>query len=187
MKKKIPVTSSFLLFLVLDFFCRIYPCIMRTPILKPVFRKKSVSMSFLTKKNFLDKFSRNVKSSCTCAKISYRSCCKSFNVLSVQWYIKFYDVFFVGFCCFVAARSNATICTTHFYERGVLELDLLATWTRFKMALRRIFSRSFLFQIFPHLFKKPKDKWVDHTFTRPKALLCHRNTRENATDFQSWS
>ena len=30
---------------------RIYPCIMRTPILKPVFRKKSVSTSFLSKKN----------------------------------------------------------------------------------------------------------------------------------------
>ena len=36
------------------------------------------------------------------------------------------------------------------------------------MALRRIFSCSFLFQIFPHLFKKPKDKWVDCTFTKPK-------------------
>ena len=49
-----------------------------------------------------------------------------------------------------------------------MELDLLATWTRFKMALRRTFARSFLFQIFPHLFKKPKDKWVDRTFTKPK-------------------
>ena len=27
---------------------------------------------------------------------------------------------------------------------------------------------SFLFQIFPHLFKKPQDKWVDRTFTKPK-------------------
>ena len=83
-----------------------HPCIMCIPILKPVFRKKSVSTSFLKKTNFLEKFSRNAKSSSTCTKISYRSWCKSFNVLSVQWYIKFYDVFFIFFCCFAAARSN---------------------------------------------------------------------------------
>ena len=134
-------------------------------------REISISTSFLTKNNFLEKFSRNVKSSCTCTKISYRSCCKLFNVLSVQWYIKFYDVFFIFFCCF-AAENNWTRPFAqhlqHFYEQGVLELDLLATWTRFKMVLRRIFSRSFLFQIFPHLLKKPKDKWVDCTFTKPK-------------------
>ena len=36
------------------------------------------------------------------------------------------------------------------------------------MALRRRFAQSFLFQIFPHLFKKPKNKWVDRTSTKPK-------------------
>ena len=36
------------------------------------------------------------------------------------------------------------------------------------MVLRRRFVRSFLFQIFPHLFKKPKNKWVDRTSTKPK-------------------
>ena len=89
-------------------FAKVYahPCIMRTPILKSVFRKKSISKSFLSKNNFLGKFIRNVKSSSTCTKISYRSWCKSFNVLSIQWYIKFYDVFFVFFCCFAAAWSN---------------------------------------------------------------------------------
>ena len=84
-------------------------CIMRNPILKPVFRKKNISTtSFLTKNNFLEKFSRNVNSSSTCTKISYRSWCKSFNVLSDQWhmYIKFYDVFFIFFCCFTAAQLN---------------------------------------------------------------------------------
>ena len=39
---------------------------------------------------------------------------------------------------------------------------------RFKMALQRIFAQSFPFQIFPHLFTKLKNKWVDHTFTKPK-------------------
>ena len=77
------------------------------PYFEACFQKKSVSISFLTKTNFLENFSRNAKSSSTCTKISYRSWCKSFNVLSVQWYIKFYDVFFVFFCYFAAARSNA--------------------------------------------------------------------------------
>ena len=76
------------------------------PHFEACFQEKSVSTSFLTKTNFLEKFSRNAKSSSTCTKISYRSWCKSFNVLSVQWYIKFYDVFFVFFCCFAAARLN---------------------------------------------------------------------------------
>ena len=31
-----------------------------------------------------------------------------------------------------------------------------------------MFARSFLFQIFPHLCKKPQDKWVDQTFPKPK-------------------
>ena len=43
------------------------------PYFEACFQKNSVSMSFLLKNNFLEKFSRNVKSSSTCMKISYRS------------------------------------------------------------------------------------------------------------------
>ena len=88
----------------------IYPCIMRTnvscapmyhahPILKPVL-KRSVSMSFLTTistNDFLEKYSSNLKSNSTSMKSNnmYKIWCKLFNVLSVQWYIKFCDVFFI--------------------------------------------------------------------------------------------
>ena len=152
-------------------------------------------MSFLTKNNFLEKFSRNVKSSCTCTKISYRSCCKSFNVLSVQWYIKFYDVFFVFFCCFAAARSNATICTT----------PVTFLWTRSPGtrlaghvnkiqdgAAKKIFMIFSLSNLSAFVQKKQKiSEWIvllQSLKENPSwNLLCHQNTRENTTDFQSRS
>ena len=60
------------------------------------------------------------------------------------------------------------------------------------MALRRIFAQSFLIQIFPHLFKKNQkiSEWIIllHSLKENSSwnLLCHQNTPENATDFQSW-
>ena len=44
----------------------------------------------------------------------------------------------------------------HFYEQGVLELDLLPHDKIQGGAAKKIFAQSFLFQIFLHLFKKPK-------------------------------
>ena len=50
----------------------------------------------------------NLKSSSTSMKFHYKTWCKLFNnVLSVWWYIKFYDVFLIFFRCFTAAQSNA--------------------------------------------------------------------------------
>ena len=43
------------------------------PYFEACFQKRSVSTSFLSGNNFLEKFSRNVKSSSICTKISYRS------------------------------------------------------------------------------------------------------------------
>ena len=97
-------------------------------------------------------------------KFNYKIWCKLFNVLSVRWYIKFYDVFFVFFCYFTAAQSNA-MCN---FERGDLERTkhLLAMWQDSRW--QRIFAQSFLFQIFHICAKKPQDKWVDLTFPKPK-------------------
>ena len=89
-------------------------------------------------------------------KFNYKIWCKLFNVLSVRWYIKSYDVFFVFFCCFTAAQSNAIhLCN---FEWGDLErtrCSLAGHVTRFKMA-ENICA------------KKPQDKWVDWTFPKPK-------------------
>ena len=78
-------------------------------------------------------------------KFNYKIWCKLFNVLSVWWYIKFYDVF-VFFCCFTARSICATPIT--FFEWGDLERTrhLLATWQDSRW--RRIFAWSFLFQVF---------------------------------------
>ena len=123
-------------------------------------------MSFLTTTNFVEKYGSNLKSSSTSMKFNYKIWCKLFDILSIRWYIKFYDVLF---WCFTAVSICAMPIT--FFEWGDLEQirHLLATWQDSRW--RRIFAQSFLFQIFPHLFKKPtKDKWVpvDRTFTKPK-------------------
>ena len=134
------------------------------PYFEACFQKKKAFQHHSWHKLTFWKNSAGAKSSSTCTKISYRSWCKSFTVLSVQWYIKFY-VFLIFFCCFAAAWSNAIICT----------MPVTFLWTRSPgtrlaatMVLRRRFARSFLFQIFPHLFKIPKNKWVDRTSTKPK-------------------
>ena len=157
-------------------------------------KKKCVSTSFLTKTDFLEKFSRNVKSSSTCTNISYRSWCKSFNVLSVHWYIGFYDVFFIFFWCFAAARSNVihfhNACNI-FYEWGVLELDLLATWQDSRWRCEEYLHNLFSFKSFCICSKNQKiSEWIillqslkeDSSWN----LLCHWNTWEIVTDFQSW-
>ena len=99
-------------------------------------------------------------------KFNYKIWCKLFNVLSVWWYIKFYDVVFVFFCCFTAAQSNAIhLCN---FERGDLERTrhLLATWQDSRW--RRIFARFFSSRSFHICAKKPQGKWVDRTFPEPK-------------------
>ena len=137
-----------------------HPCIMHTPILKPVFRrKKNVSTSFLTKNNFLEKFSRNVNSSstCTCTKISYRSWCKSFNVLSDQWYIKFYDVFFISSAVLLLHDRMRSIGTTPVAFSGMRgpRTRLVGHVTSSRWHCGEYFHDLFS-QIFLHLFKKTK-------------------------------
>ena len=104
----------------------VHPCIMCT-----CFQKKSVSTLFLSKNNYLEKFSRNVKFSSTCMKISYRSWCKSFNVLSVQWYIKFYMTFSLFSSAVLLLHDRTwSICTTpgkNFWTRSS-GTRLVATW-----------------------------------------------------------
>ena len=124
--------------------------------------------------------------------------CKLFNVRSVWWYIKFYDVFFVFFYCFTAAQSNANhLCNAKtVFERGDLERarHSLATWqdSRWRRIFARIRSYLFSSKSFHICAKKPQDIWVDRTFQSLKEnsswkSFCHQNTHENATDFQSWS
>ena len=67
---------------------------------------------------------------------------------------------------------------------------LLATWQDSRW--RRIFARSFLFKIFPHLCKIPQVKSADGNFLlkeRSWESFCHQNTSEKATDshHQWWS
>ena len=99
---------------------RIYLCIMRTPILKPVFRKKTVSTSFLSKK----KFSRNVnfielpaRKSVTGVDVNHSMFCLFSDASSFMM--------FSSFCCCTIERDPFAQHLEHFYERGVLELDLL--------------------------------------------------------------
>ena len=107
------------------------------------------------------------------------------------------NIFFVFFCCFTAAyiKSNATICATpitFLNEETWNEID--TCWPRDKIRdggeyLHDLFSS----KSFHICAKKPQDKWVDRTFPKSKGKFfmeksfCHRNNRENATDFQSWS
>ena len=113
-----------------------------------------------------------------------RNDANDFNVLSVRWYITFYDAFFVFFCYFTAARSNAinlhNACKHFMNEETWNKLELLV-----KMA-----ENICIFKLFPHLCKNPKDKWVDRTFTKTKGKFFTeiiQNTRGNATNVQSWS
>ena len=95
--------------------------------------------------------------------------CKLFNVLSIWWYIKFY----VFFCCFTAAQSNAIhLCMQRiiitFFEWGDLERTRhsLATWQDSRW--RRIFDDLFSCKSFHICAKKPQDIWVDRTFSKSK-------------------
>ena len=128
-------------------------------------------------------------------KFNYKIWCKLFNVLSAWWYIKFYDVFFIFFCCFTAAQSNTIyLCNAYniFLNKTWNELD--TRWPHDKIQdgggnLHDLFS----FKSFHICVKKPQDIiWVDRTFSSLKEnsswkSLCYQNTHENTTDFQSWS
>ena len=152
-----------------------------------------------TNNYFLGKYSRNLKSGSTSMKFNYKSWCKLFNVLSVRWYIKFYDVFFVFFC-FTAAKPNATICMmpVAFHEQGDCnELIFLAMWQDsrwWRSTIERIFAQSFLFQIFQFCICAKNQKiieWIKLIQSLKEGsswkLICHWKSRENTTDFQLWS
>ena len=140
----------------------IYSYIMHTPVLKPVCRKKSVSMSFLMKNNFLEKFSSNVKFTVALHAQKSVTGVDTNNLMFCLFSDKSSFLMFSSFPSAVLLLHNRTqsICTmpvTFFYEWGVLEWTRLAGhMIRFKIAWQRIFAWSFLFQIFLHLFKKNK-------------------------------
>ena len=171
---------------------------MCTPILKPVFRKKkkSISTSFLTKNNFLEKFSRNIKSSCTCTcmKISYRSCCKSFNVLSVQWYqvLQCFLRFLLLFCCCTIECDHLHNACNIFMNEESWNSTCWQREQDSRWCCKEYFHDLFSFKSFHICSRNQKIiEWIvllqslkeDPSWN----LLCHWNTRENATDFQLWS
>ena len=85
-----------------------------------------------------------------------------------------------------------SICATPktFFERGDLERTRhsLATWQYSRW--RRILAQSFLFQVFLHLCKEATRYTSRSNFLKENSSwksFWHRNTHENATDFQSWS
>ena len=74
-------------------------------------KKKSMSVSSLSKNNFLEKFSRNVKSSSTCMKISYRSWCKSCSVCSMIHQVLWcFSRFLLLFRCCTIERDPFAQC-----------------------------------------------------------------------------
>ena len=131
-------------------------------ILTPVSRK-SVSMSFFTTNN-------NTVVISNLAPPAWNSItrCKLFNVLSVWWYIKFYDVFFILFCCFIAAQSNAIhLCNAYnifWTRRPGMSQTLAGHMTRWWRDLHDLFSS----KSFHICAKKPQDIWVDRTFSKSK-------------------
>ena len=104
-------------------------------------------------------------------KFNYKIWCKLFNVLSVWWYIKFYDVFFVFFCCFTAAQSNViqlgNAYNIFWTRRRGTSKTLAGHVTRFKMAedICTIFS---LPSLSTFVQRSHKIIWIDRTFSKSK-------------------
>ena len=128
-------------------------CIMHTLILKPVSRKKNVSMSFFTTNNNTVVISNLVSSawnSITRFDANYLIFCLFGDTLSFMMFSSFSSA------VLLLHNQTRSICATPitFFERGDLEWNrhLLAMWQDSRW--QRIFAQSFLFQIFPHLCKE---------------------------------
>ena len=130
-------------------------CIMRTLILKPVSRK-SVSMSFFTTNNntvAISNLAPPAWNSITRFDANYLMFCLFGDTLNFMMFSSFSSAVLR---CIIERDPFVAICTTSitYFERGDLERTrhLLGTWQDSRW--RRIFVRSFLFQIFPHLCKE---------------------------------
>ena len=162
---------------------------MRTLILKPVSRK-SVSMSFFTTNNntvVISNLAPPAWNSITRFGANYLMFCLFGDALSFMMLSSFSSA------VLLLHNRTRSICATHitFFERGDLERTRhsLATWQDSRW--QRIFARSFLFQVFPHLCKEAT-RYMSRSnlFQSLKEnsswkSFCYRNTHENATDFQS--
>ena len=116
-----------------------------TPILKPVFRKKvfQVQHHFWWKISFWKNSTAMPNLALPARKsVTGVNWCKSFNFLSVQWYIKSYNVFFDFFCC-IRTWSIYTTPVTFLWMRSP-GTRLAGHVARFKIMLQRIFVWSFL-------------------------------------------
>ena len=142
-------------------------CIMCTPILKPVFRRKAFQHHSWRKLIF------------------WKNSAEMPNPALPAWkLVTGVDANHLMFCLFSDTSSfmmfSSSVLLLHDRTWSICNNTCnifmnKESWNstcchviRFKMALQRRFAWSFLFQIFPRLFKKPKNKWVDHTSSKPK-------------------
>ena len=144
---------------------------MRTLILKPVFRKKAFQRYSWWKIIFL------------------KNSAKMSNLGLPAWKsVAGVDANHLMFCLFSDTSSfmmfSSAVLLLHDRTWSICTKPVTFLWTSSPgtrlaghmtwfnlMEWQRIFARSFLFQIFPHLFKKPKDMWVDRTLTKPKGKI----------------
>ena len=141
----------------------IYPCITSTPILKPVSRKKKKTFHWHSWLQVI--FWKNTAAISNLAPPAWNSITRfDANYLMFclfgDTFKSFMFFFMFSSAVFLLHDRMRSICTTPvtFYEQGDLAMWQDSSW-------QRIFARSFLFNIFLHLCKKPKHKWVDGTFT----------------------
>ena len=99
---------------------------------------------------------------------------------------------FSSFCCCTIERDPFAQHLEHFYERGVLELDLLPCDKIQDGTVKEVCSNDDLFSFKSFRICSKNQKIIGWMVLLQSLkensslnLLCHRNTGENATDFQS--
>ena len=127
-------------------------CSMCTLILKPVSRK-SVSMSFFTTNNntvVISNLAPPAWNLITRFDANYLMFCLFGDTLSFMMFSSFSSA------VLLLHNQTQSICATPitFFERGDLERARHSLFTWQDSRWRRIFARSFLFQVFPHLCKE---------------------------------
>ena len=71
-------------------------------------------------------------------------------------------------CCTIECNNPFAQCLEHFYERGVLELDLLPRDKIQDGTVKKICTIFSLSNLSAFVQKTKKNKWADHTSTTPK-------------------
>ena len=147
---------------------------MRTLILKPVSRKKNVSISFFTTNNntvVISNLAPPAWNSITRFDANYVMFCQFGDTLSLMMFSSFSSA------VLLLHNETRSICATPipFFERGDLERTrhLLATWQDSRW--RRKFARSFLFQVFPHLCEEATRYVSRSNFFKVLRKILHGN------------